>query len=210
VRVGKEHAASTPPQAGEGSCAVGDAGHQEELEALTDEERYLLGLVAGERHDAVCKGANCFCKQHLLLFGGVGLDRQLCEGRCCSPANSSAAGKRPRAETENGAFVTGFAQRGVKRRSKTFRAAQPLLEATCDDVVDLGEGGPSACSARGQGPDVIHVCGSCICPLTTCLHVEPARVAVVMLMGAEGIQVETPKLVRPTDGLAVHDPPLLC
>jgi hypothetical protein len=96
----------------------------------------------------------------------------------------------------------------VKRRSKTFWAAQPLLEATCDDVVDLGEGGPSACSAGGQGPDVIRVCGSCICPSTTCLHVEPARVAVVMLMGAEGIQVETPKLVRPRDGLAVHDPPV--
>ncbi|GAQ92542.1 hypothetical protein KFL_010440010 [Klebsormidium nitens] len=52
VRDGKEHAASTPPQAGEESCAVGEAGHQEELEALTDEERYLLGLIAGERHDA--------------------------------------------------------------------------------------------------------------------------------------------------------------
>jgi hypothetical protein len=206
VAAGKQHAASTPPQAGEGSCAVGKAGHQKELEALTDEERYLLGLVAGERHDAVCKGDVCFCKQHLSLFGGVGLDRQPCEGRCCIPASSSATGKRPRAETENGGFVTGSAQRGVKRRSKTYWAAQPLLEATCDDVVDLGEGGPSACSAGVQGPDVIRVCGSCTCPSTTCLHVEPARVAVIMLMGAEGIQVETPKLVRPTDGFAVHDP----
>jgi hypothetical protein len=52
------------------------------------------------------------------------------------------------------------------------------------------------------------VCGSCTCPSLACLHVEPARVAVVMLMGAEGIQVETPKLVRPTDGLTVHDPPV--
>jgi hypothetical protein len=206
VRAGKEHAASTPPQAGEVSCAVGEAGHQEELEALTDEERYLLGLVAGERHDAVCKGDACFCKQHLSLFGGVGLDREPCEGRCCSLANSSAAGKRPRAEMENGALS---AQRGVKRRSKTYWAAQPLVEATFDghgDVADLGEGGPSTCSARGQGPDVIGVCGSCICPSTACLHVEPVRVAVVMPMGAEGIQVETPKLVRPTDGLAIHDP----
>jgi hypothetical protein len=208
VAAGKQHAASTPSQAGEGSCAVGEAGHQEELEALTDEERYLLGLVAGERHDAVCKGANCFCKQHLSLFGGVGLDRQPCEGRCCSPANSSATGKRPRAETENGGFVTASAQRGVKRRSKTYWAAQPLLEATCDDVVDLGYGGTSACSAGGQGPDVVRVCGSCICPSTTCLHVEAARVAVVMPMGAEGIQIETPKLVCPTDGLTVHDPPV--
>ncbi|GAQ92000.1 hypothetical protein KFL_009010040 [Klebsormidium nitens] len=184
---------------------------EEELEALTDEERYLLGLVAGERHDAVCKGVACFCKQHLSLFGGVGLDRQPCEGRCCSPANSSATGKRPRAEMENGALVTGSAQRGVKRRSKTFFAAQALVEATCDvhgDVADLGEGGPSTCSAGGQGPRVIRICGSCICPSTACLHVEPARVAVVMPMGAEGIQVETPKLVRPTDGLAVHDPPV--
>jgi hypothetical protein len=209
VRAGKEHAASTLTKAGEESCAIDEANHQEELEALTDEERYLLGLVAGERHDAKCKGYACFCKQHLSLFGGVGLDRQPCKGRCCSPANSNAlTGKRPRAETESGAFVTGSAQRGVKRRSKTYWAAQPLLEATCDDVVDLGEGGPSACSAGGQGPDVIRVCGSCICPSTTCFHVEPARVAVVMLMGAEGIQVETPKLVRPTDGLAVHDPPV--
>jgi hypothetical protein len=29
-----------------------------------------------------------------------------------------------------------------------------------------------------------------------------------MPMGAEGIHVETPKLVRPTDGLAVYDPPV--
>ncbi|GAQ79812.1 hypothetical protein KFL_000380420 [Klebsormidium nitens] len=160
VAVGKQHAGPTPPQAGEESCADGEAGPQEELEALTDEERYLLGLVAGEQHDAVCKGDVCFCKQHLSLFGGVGLDRQPCEGRCCSPANSSATGKRPRAETENGTFVTGSAQRGVKRRSKTYWAAQPLLEATCD------------------------------------------------LMWWTLERVETPKLVRPTDGLAVHDPPV--
>jgi hypothetical protein len=208
VAAGKQHAASTPPQAGEAGCVASEARYQKELEALTDEERYLLGLAAGERHGAVCKGDVCFCKQHLSLFGGIGLDRQPCEGRCCSPANSSATGKRPRAETENGSFVTGSAQRGVKRRSKTYWAAQPLLEATCDDVVDLGEGGPSACSAGGQGPDVIRVCGSCNCPSTACLHVEPARVAVVMLMGAEGIHVETPKLVRSTDGVAVHDPPV--
>jgi hypothetical protein len=120
VAAGKEHAAFTLTQAGEGSCAVNEAGHREELEALTDEERYLIGLVAGERHDAVCKGDACFCKQHLSLFGGVGLDRQPCEGRCCSPANSNAARKRTRAETENGILVTGSAQRGVKRRSKTY------------------------------------------------------------------------------------------
>jgi hypothetical protein len=210
VAAGKEHAAFTSTQAGEGSCAVDEAGHQEELEALTDEERYLLGLVAGERHDAVCKGDACFCKQHLSLFDGVGLDRQPCEGRCCSPATNSAARKRPRAETENGS-VTGSAQRGVKRRSKTYWAAQPLVEATCEghgDAADLGEGGPSTCSAVEQGRGVIRVCSSCTCPSLACLHVEPARVAVVMLMGAEGIHVETPKLVRPTDELTVHDPPV--
>jgi hypothetical protein len=198
VAAGKEHAAFTSTQAGEGSCAVDEAGHQEELEALTDEKRYLLGLVAGERHDAVCKGDACFCKHHLSLFGGVGLDRQPCEARCCSPATSSAARKRPQAETENGS-VTGSAQRGVKRRSKTYWAAQPLVEATCEghgDAADLGEGGPSTCSAVEQGQGVIRVCGGCTCPSLACLHVEPARVAVVMLMGAEGIQVETPKLVR--------------
>jgi hypothetical protein len=211
VAAGKQHAASTPPQAGEAGCVASEASHQEELEALTDEERYLLGLVVGERHDAVCKGDVCFCKQHLSLFGGVGLDRQPCEGRCCSPANSSATGKRPRAETENGSFVTGSAQRGVKRRFKTYWAAQPLVEATFDghgDVADLGEGGPSTCSAGRQRRGVIRVCGSCTCPSLACLHVEPARLAVVMLMGAEGVQVETPKLVRPTDGLTVHDPPV--
>jgi hypothetical protein len=211
VRAGKEHAASTSTQAKEGSCVVDEGGHQEELEALTDEERYLIGLVAGERHDAVCKGDACFCEQHLSLFGGVALNRQPCEGRCCSPAKSSAAGKRPRAETENGS-VTGSAQRGVKRRSETYWAAQPLVEATCEghsgDGADLGEGGPSTCSAVEQGRGVIRVCSSCTCPSLACLHVEPARVAVVMPMGAEGIQVETPKLVRPTDGLAVHDPPV--
>jgi hypothetical protein len=99
----------------------------------------------------------------------------------------------------------------VKRRSKTYWAAQPLVEATCEghrDAADLGEGGPSTCSAVEQGRGVIRVCSSCTCPSLACLHAEPARVAVVMPMGAEGIQVESPKLVRPTDGLAVHDPPV--
>jgi hypothetical protein len=76
------------------------------------------------------------------------------------------------------------------------------------DVADLGGGGPSTCSVGTQGQGLIRVCGSCICPSTACLHVESARVAVVMPMGGEGIQVETPKLVRPTDGLAVYDPPV--
>ncbi|GAQ85391.1 hypothetical protein KFL_002330010 [Klebsormidium nitens] len=191
VAAGKEHVASTPSQAGKESCSAVSDVDGEKLEVLTDEERYLLSLVAGEPHDAVCKGDACFCQ----------IPRYLVE---------SPAGKRSRAETEDGGLVTGSSQRGVKRRSKAFWAAQ-AVEAAGDgheDVADLGGGGPSACTAREQGKGVVRVCDSCTCPSSACLHVELARVAVVMPMGAEGIQVETPKLVRPTDGLAVHDPPV--
>lgn len=211
VRAGKEHVASAPAQACKERCAASEADG-EELEALTDEERYLLSLVAGEQHDAVCKGADCFCQQHPLLFGGVSLDRQPCERRCCNPANGdSRAGKRPRAEIEDGDFGIGSAQNRVKRRSKTFWATREE-EGTCSGqgsgVVGLEGGGPSGCTDGGRGEGVIRVCDSCTCPSSKCAHVEPSRVAIVKPMGAEAVQVETPKLVRPTDGLSVHDPPV--
>jgi hypothetical protein len=72
-------------------------------------------------------------------------------------------------------------------------------------VANIGEVG---CTAGGHGSGVVRVCESCSCPSSACLHVKPRRVAVVMPMGAEGVQVETPKLVRPTDALTVHDPPI--
>jgi hypothetical protein len=49
VAAGKQHAASTPPQAGEAGCVASEAGHQEELEALTDEEPRSCG-----RREARC------------------------------------------------------------------------------------------------------------------------------------------------------------
>ncbi|GAQ93025.1 hypothetical protein KFL_012570010 [Klebsormidium nitens] len=55
VAAGKEEAACTQTQAGEGCQASKACG--EDLEALSDEERYLLGLVAGERHDATAPEA---------------------------------------------------------------------------------------------------------------------------------------------------------
>ncbi|GAQ93459.1 hypothetical protein KFL_015470010, partial [Klebsormidium nitens] len=64
------------------------------------------------------------------------------------------------------------------------------------------------CTAGGHRSGVVCVCESCSCPSLACLHTEAARIAVVMPMSAEGVQVETPKLVRPTDGSAVHDPPV--
>ncbi|GAQ91154.1 hypothetical protein KFL_007360010, partial [Klebsormidium nitens] len=199
VAAGKEDAACNRPQAGE-ECRASNAGG-EELEALPDEERYLLGLVAGEQHDAVCKGDACFCQQHPSLFGGVSLDKQPCEGRCCTSADSSSPEKRPREETvEDGAS----AQRGVKRRSKAFWAAQ----TGGGEHGEAANTGAAGCTAGGHRGGVVRVCESCSCPSSACLHAEPARVAIVMPMGAEGVQVETPKLVRPTDGSAVHDPPV--
>jgi hypothetical protein len=155
VRAGKEHVASAPAQACKERCAASEADG-EELEALTGEERYLLSLVAGEQHDAVCKGADCFCQQHPSLFGGVSLDRQPCELRCCNAANSdSRAGKRLRAESGDGGFGTGSVHNGLKRRSKTFWATRAEEEGTCSGqgsavVAGLEGGGPSGCTQGGE------------------------------------------------------------
>ncbi|GAQ91305.1 hypothetical protein KFL_007620010 [Klebsormidium nitens] len=54
---------------------------------------------------------------------------------------------------------------------------------------------------------VIRVCVSCVCPASACPHVAGSPLwAPVLPLDAKGVQLEVPKLVRPTDSFEVHDP----
>jgi hypothetical protein len=172
-------------------------------------EQYLEELIVGGHQKAACKGDSCFCKQHARIFGGVNLDRDSeCKARCCSSA--SASGKRTRsgqAET----MVRGMPPAKGKRRTKEYWAAKEEVRSArgsgpASETGSAANGGSTGGSAGEHEPFLIPVCSSCQCPSSTCTHGEPVRVAAVKPMEAEGVQVEVPKLVRPTDAWETHDP----
>jgi hypothetical protein len=186
-----ESEAPSCTQQGEGGVA--DAGL----------EKYLAELAVGGHQEPTCMGGSCFCKQDARVFGGVELDREAgCTARCCSSA--AASGKRARSGQAEAAPLG----RG-RRRTKEYWAAKEEAGAsgggTFPEVGTAGGGGWGVASG-GQGPFSIPVCSSCVCPSSTCTHGKSMRVAAVMPMEAEGVQVEVPKLVRPTDAWDVHDP----
>jgi hypothetical protein len=175
-------------------------------------QKYLEELVVQGHPEAVCKGDGCFCKQHARIFGGINLDREPeCAARCCSSA--SVSGKRGRSEQTEAAVGAMPLRRG-KRRTKEYWAAKETRNAeeacTVPEGGDTGGGewqrGASGVAAEVREAVMVPVCSNCVCPSNTCTHRESLRVAAVMPMEAEGIQMEVPKLVRPTDTWDVHDP----
>ncbi|GAQ84706.1 hypothetical protein KFL_002020010 [Klebsormidium nitens] len=198
------------PESKEGSSAEGSSG-------LSSVERYLMELVVGQPHEAAsCKGASCFCKQHQQLFGGADFERGTCENGCCQVGTDAreAGGKRGRQEPG------GRGSERVPKRSKTFWATQSereggqltetgVLQAEKEEVVPTHTA-PQALSG-GDGRDamsgVTRVCTSCVCPALACPHVAGSPLwAPVLPFDAKGVQLELPKLVRPTDSFEVHDP----
>lgn len=198
------------PESKEGGSAEGSSD-------LSSVERYLMELIVGEPHEASCKGASCFCKQHQQLFGGADFERRTCENGCCQVGTDAneVGGKRGRPEP-GGPSCSG---RGPKR-SKTFWAAQPEREGeqlteTGALQVEKEEVVPAHAAPQtlggGDGRDamsgVTRVCASCICPASACPHDAGSPLwAPVLPLDAKGVQLEVPKLVRPTDSLEVHDP----
>ncbi|GAQ88997.1 hypothetical protein KFL_004770040 [Klebsormidium nitens] len=187
---------------------AGDEGSPS-VDASAELEANLLELVIGGHHEATCKGESCFCKQHPTLFGGVDLGGEACASRCCSSA--SASGKRARSEqVDGGAAVE--AKRGVKRRGKHFwaarghDAAEPMAAGDARSCEDSEVEGCSGVGVGRRGEVMVPVCTSCACPSRVCKHGVSGRVAVVLPMEAEGVQVEIPKLVRLVDSWDVHDP----
>ncbi|GAQ86810.1 hypothetical protein KFL_003120160 [Klebsormidium nitens] len=191
--------------------AQGPAGDQgsPSVDASAELEAYLLELVIGGHHEATCKGEICFCKQHPRLFGGIDLGGEACASRCCSSA--SASGKRARSEQVDGGEAGG-ARGGVKRRSKAFwaarerDAAEPMVADGARSCKDSEVEGCSGVGVGRRGEVMVPVCTSCACPSRPCTHGASGRVAVVLPMEAEAVQVEIPKLVRPVDSWDVHDP----
>ncbi|GAQ90813.1 hypothetical protein KFL_006880050 [Klebsormidium nitens] len=193
-----------------------EGGSAEVSSDMSSVERYLMELCVGQPHDASCKGASCFCKQHQQLFGGVDFERGTCKDGCCKlETNTNEVGGK-RGRQESGDRCSG---RGPKR-SKAFWAAQEeegggqlketgALQAEKEEVVPTHTA-PQTLSG-GDGRDamsgVTRVCASCVCPALACPHVAGNPLwAPVLPLDAKSVQLELPKLVRPTDSFEVHDP----
>jgi hypothetical protein len=188
------------------------AGSAEGSSDVSSVERFLMELVVGEPHEASCKGDSCFCKQSEHLFGGVEVERRACEDGCCKvgPDAIDVGGKRGRGRCS---------ERGPKR-SKAFWAVQGEREGgqlteTGAPPAEEKEVVPSHTAAQasgsGDGKDamsgVTRVCASCVCPASACPHDAGSPLwAPVLPLDGKGVQLEVPKLVRPTDSLEVHDP----
>ncbi|GAQ80248.1 hypothetical protein KFL_000490380 [Klebsormidium nitens] len=185
--------------------------------ADSDVDGYIAELVVGSHERAACEGSSCFCKQHPRVFGGAGIDVEPCAARCCTSAQTN--GKRARSEQgESSGVVERANARSGKRRSKTFWAAKGTEpeepnaatgttgEAVSDAAEDLGRGPKSALQVEDRDALSIPVCNVCVCPSNVCTHGASRGAATVLPMEAEGVQLEVPKLVRPTDSWQVHDP----
>ncbi|GAQ93536.1 hypothetical protein KFL_016280010, partial [Klebsormidium nitens] len=128
-------------------------------------------------------------------------------------------GKRARSEQgESSGGVWEASVRSGKRRTKTFWAAKGTEREEPDAATgSTGEVVSDAAEERGRemesAPQVddrnafsIPVCNLCVCPSNVCTHGASRGAATVLPMEAEGVQMEVPKLVRPTDSWQVHDP----
>jgi hypothetical protein len=193
--------------------------------ADSDVDGYLAELVVGSHERAACSGPDCFCKQHPRAFGGSQPDGEPCTARCCNSAPKN--GKRARSEqAESSGELAGVATSSNKRRGKTHEVAnsEPLETEQPDarggmEEVEPDEDGVSAEEAGrrmdnalrvdDQAAFLIPVCNTCVCPSSVCTHGASSIVAAVLPMDAEGVQLEVPKLVRPTDSWQVHDPEVM-
>ncbi|GAQ93575.1 hypothetical protein KFL_016680010 [Klebsormidium nitens] len=91
------------------------------------------------------------------------------------------------------------------------RGSMEEVEPDADGVPLEGTGRSKDNALRidDQAPFLIPVCNACACPSSTCTHGASSGIAAVLPMDAEGVQLEVPKLVRPTDSWQVHDPEVL-
>ncbi|GAQ90243.1 hypothetical protein KFL_006170110, partial [Klebsormidium nitens] len=182
-----------------------------------DVDGYLAELVVGSHERAACEGPSCFCKQHPRVFGGADVDEEPCAARCCASAQTN--GKRARSEQgESSSGVGEASARSGKRRTKSFWTAKgtemggsnaatgSVEEADLETAEERGRGTESAPQVDDRNAFSIPVCSLCVCPSNVCTHGASRGAATVLPMEAEGVQLEVPKLVRPTDSWQVHDP----
>ncbi|GAQ77801.1 hypothetical protein KFL_000040010 [Klebsormidium nitens] len=140
--------------------------------------------------------------------------------RCCTSAQTN--GKRARSEQgESSGGIGEASARSGKRRTKSFWTAEGTEteepdaatgstgEAESDAAEERGRGTESALQVEDRNAFSIPVCNICVCPSNVCTHGASHGIATVLPMEAEGVQLEVPKLVRPTDSWQVHDPEVL-
>ncbi|GAQ93643.1 hypothetical protein KFL_017510010, partial [Klebsormidium nitens] len=167
-------------------------------EALTEEQRYLLGLLARQPHTAAaCVGSSCFCRKHASLFDEA---RPPSEAREVVAAASEGA--------TSGVTMKQPARKRV-RRSKAFwkeEAKAPMRSRPSESPKP---------SPDARGKDAIHgwvtTCSSCTLESVAfrggCNHGEEERImSPVMLIGTEAVQLTKPKLARLSDAPNFHDP----
>jgi hypothetical protein len=210
--------AKTSLKDGLGDSRGGDCVAQSgECAPDADVDGYLAELVVGSHERAACEGPSCFCKQHPRVFGGADVDEEPCAARCCASAQTN--GKRVRSEQgEDSSGVGKASAKSGKRRTKSFWAAQGIEtegsnvatgsagKAELETAEERGRGTESAPQVDDRNAVSIPVCNICVCPSNVCTHGAFRGAATVLPMEAEGVQLEVPKLVRPTDSWQVHDP----
>ncbi|GAQ92876.1 hypothetical protein KFL_011770010, partial [Klebsormidium nitens] len=210
--------AKTSLKDGLGNGRGGDGmAHGEHCAPDADVEAYLAELVVGSHERAACEGPRCFCKQHPRVFGGADMDEKPCAARCCASAQTN--GKRVRSEQgENSSGAGKASAKSGKRRTKSFWAAKGIEtegsnaatgsagKAESETADEKGRGTESAPQVDDRNALSIPVCNICVCPSNVCTHGASRGAATVLPMEAEGVQLEVPKLVRPTDSWQVHDP----
>ncbi|GAQ92845.1 hypothetical protein KFL_011640030, partial [Klebsormidium nitens] len=184
------------PAVGTSSQGGGDAG-------LSEEERYLVGLLERRPHEqATCAGDSCFCRQHDRLFGEAAAaqifnDRKSKGGDCGREGGSAEEDEPPRKRARrNKAFWEAHKQGSQGPATRVGWGARPPAEARGKEAI------------RGW----VDACTSCsVASLAAlnggCEHGEASKVRTpVMLLTTEAVQVTKPKLARLSDAHAVHDP----
>jgi hypothetical protein len=169
-------------------------------EGLAAEERHLVELLERRPHErATCAGDLCFCRQHNQLFGEAAahvFDDRESKGGDRGREGGSVGELPPRKRARrNKAFWEGH-QQGLHTVAPQGWTARPPTEARGKEAI---RGWVDACTSCSMAS--LAAAGG------QCEHGEALRVrAPVMLLTTKATQVSKPKLARPSDAHAIHDP----
>ncbi|GAQ87643.1 hypothetical protein KFL_003670040 [Klebsormidium nitens] len=159
----------------------------------TGEEAGLLGLIAGQKQGAAeCLGINCFCLEHLVLFGEA---RPASEaGDLDGALETSSTSVEPWKRAPRGSKYWAEHRGELRSAAPRSAAGEPAEDARGEDAI---QGWVPAC----------HSCKLSETRQGGCRHAEAGRVQVpVMLLGTEALQITKPKLGKLADALVHHDP----
>jgi hypothetical protein len=157
------------------------------------EERRPPAAIAGREHGgAECRGEECWCRKHRLIFGEAqppsdAMDEEAVELEASTSQKQVRRGGKWWAEHAS-----------EMQRATPCRAEEPPVDARGKEAV---HGWGSAC----------HSCNLTEAQRQGCFHGEAERVqAPIMLLGTEAVQITQPKLGKLSDALDHHDPMISC